>query len=154
MLVFRRSFRTDAYKKNHSNAYPEKWIRFNRCSVEEKAAFFDGKVNYASTLIAHFECEDALTLTFKRDVVDIIIRDVLFDPDDKSTQSTRERAFAMFKPLEDTEVALDDNEDGAQDLNLEAYSVKISSFRRIKMVLGFVSMGASFRSASRFVGVA
>ena len=52
----------------------------------------------------------------------------------------------MFKPLEDAEVALD--EDGAQDLNLEAYRVKISSVCRFKMVLGFILIGASFWSAS------
>ena len=116
--VFRRPFRTDMYKTHHSNAHPEKWSRFLRCSSEEKAAFFDGQVNYASTLMAHFEGEGALTLTFNRDIVDVIIGDVLFDPDDESTQSTRERALAVFKPLEDAAVALD--EDGAQDLNLEA----------------------------------
>ena len=43
---------------------------------------------------------------------------------------------------------------GEQYLNLEAYRVKISSVCRFKMVLGFISMGASFRSASRFVDVA
>ena len=52
----------------------------------------------------------------------------------------------MFKPLEDAEVAFD--EDGAQDLNLEVYRVKISSIHRFKMFLRFISMGASFWSAS------
>jgi hypothetical protein len=150
--VFRRPFRTDMYKKHHSSAHPEMWSRFMGCSSEEKATFFDGQVNYASTLMAHFEGEGALTLTFNRDVVDVIIGDLLFDPDDESTQATRERALAVFKPLEDAAVAVDDDE--AQDLNLEAYRVKISSVRRFRMVLGFIAGGASFRSASRFVGVA
>ena len=82
--------------------------------MEEKATFFDGQVNYASTLMAHFEGKGTLTLMFNRDVVDTIIGDMLFDLDDESMQSTRERALAVFKPLEDAEVAL--SEDGAQDL--------------------------------------
>ena len=125
--VFRLPFRTNVYKKHHSNAHPKTWSRFLSCLVEEKATFFDDQVNYASTLMAHFEGKGALTLTLTRDIVDTIIGDVLFDLDDKSTQSTRERALAVFKPLEDAEVALD--EDGAQDLNLEAYRVSWHSRR-------------------------
>lgn len=94
-----------------------------------------------------------MTLTFHRDVADIIVGDVLLEPDDESTQSTRERALAVFKELGYTEVAHDGNESGAQDLNLEAYSVKISFVCRSKLILGLILMGAFFRSASRFVAV-
>lgn len=58
----------------------------------------------------------------------------------------------MFKPLADAAVTF--NDDQAQDCNLEAYIVRISSVRRFKMVFVFISMGASFRSASQFVGAA
>lgn len=45
--------------------------------------FFDGHVNYSRTLLAHFEIDGALTLTFSRDVVDVIIGDLFSDRDDK-----------------------------------------------------------------------
>jgi hypothetical protein len=154
--VFKTPFHTDAYKKHHANVHPEKWQQYLDFSTEEKETFFDGAFNHASTLMAHFESEGALTLTFNRDIVEVIIGDMLFDPDDEVTQSTRERALAVFKPLEDAAVAVDADDSDAreQDLNREAYRVKITSVCRFKMVIGFISMGASFHSASRFVGVA
>lgn len=83
--------------------------------------FFDGHVSYASTLLTHLDSEGASTLVFNRDVVDVIIKDWFFDPDDESTQATRERALSIFKLLENAVVAFD--KDQAQDRNLEAYRV-------------------------------
>lgn len=74
---------------------------------------------------------------------------MLFDPDEELTQVLLERALTVFKPLEIAAVAID--EDRGQDYILEAYRVKISIVRRFKMVLGLISMRASFRKVSRFV---
>lgn len=41
--------------------------------------FFNGDVNHASTLLAQFESEGALTLTFNHNVADVIIVESLFD---------------------------------------------------------------------------
>jgi hypothetical protein len=128
--------------------------------LEEKRTFFDGVVNHSSTLLAHFESEGALTLTFNRDIVEKVIGDLLFDPDDVSCQSTREKALAIFQHFDDA--ALDEESTGAapsaiipeQELNREAYFLRVNSIRMFKMVIGFVSKGASFRSASRFVAIA
>eukprot|EP00171_Calliarthron_tuberculosum_P004509 IDg4509t1 len=78
------------------------------------------------------------------DIVDVMIGELLFDIDDESVASNRAKALSIFKLHPD--VALDCNED--------VYYVKLVSVRRFKMVLGFVSKGASFRSAARFVDVA
>lgn len=80
--VFKAPFRTDVYKRHHDNVHPEFWQQFLACSVEQKAVFFNSAVNHASTLLTHFESEGALTLMFKRDIVEVIIGDLLFDPDD------------------------------------------------------------------------
>lgn len=53
--------------------------------VKDDEIIFDGHVNYASKLLANFDSEDALALTFTRDVADVIIEDLLFDPHDEST---------------------------------------------------------------------
>lgn len=60
--VFRRPFHSDGYKKHNSSAHPEISSRFLDCSLEEKAMFFDGYVNYDSRLLAHLESGEALTL--------------------------------------------------------------------------------------------
>lgn len=106
--------------------------------------------------MAQFEGKNALKLTFNRDILEGIDGDLLFDQDDESTQSTHKRALADFRPLEDAAAAVDADPLAAweQDINQEAYRVKTTSAPRFKMVLGFISMGASFRSSSRFVNVA
>ena len=109
------------------------------CSVEEKATFFENEANYGSTLMAYFEGEVTQTILFNHDIVEVIIGDLLFNPDDELTQATRERALAVFRPLEDAAVA--DDAGTGQDMNLEAYRVKITSVCRFKMVLGFILMG-------------
>jgi hypothetical protein len=149
--VFKSPFRADSYKRHMEDSHPQKWREYSACAGEQKAVFFDGVTNYASTIMAHMETEGAMTLTFNRDVVEVIIGDLLFDPDDTETQPTRERALSIFKPFEDAARA--PGGDG-EDLNLEAYTVVIKHVRRFRMVQGFISMGASFRSASKFVGVA
>jgi hypothetical protein len=158
--IFKLPFRTDSYQRHHATAHPEKWDEFSRASLEENRTFFDGVVNHSSTLLAHFESEGALTLTFNRDIVEKVIGDLLFDPDDASCQSTREKGLAIFQHFDDA--ALDEESTGAtpsaiipeQELNPEAYLVRVNSVRMFKMVIGFVSKGASFRSASRFVAIA
>jgi hypothetical protein len=146
--VFKPPFRTDSYKRHIESAHPQKWEEYSACTNEKKAVFFDGVTNYASTIMAHMETEGAMTLKFNRDVVEVIIGELLFDPDDTDTQPTRDRALSIFKPLEDAALAL--GGDG-EDL---AYTVVIKHVRRFRLVQGFISKGASFRSASKFVGVA
>ena len=88
-------------------------------------------------------------ITFNRNV----IGELLFDTDDEATQSMREIALAVFKPLEDEAVLVDASDSSAREkcLNWEAQRVKITSVRSFKMILEFTSMGESFRSASRFL---
>ena len=82
-------------------------------------------------------------LMFNRGIVEVIIGDLLFDQDDEATQSTRDRVLAVFKPLEDAAVMVDDSDLSAryQDLNREAHRFKIMSVRRFKMITGFILMG-------------
>lgn len=152
--VFHAPFRTDSYRRHLVLAHPQQWKVFEQCSKAEKATFFDGVANQTNIVMpSRSESEGALMLTFNRDIVEVIIGNLLFDPVDEETQCTREKALAVFKPFEDA-VVRENASDAEQDLNRDVYRVKISSVRRFKMVLGFISMGASFRSASRFVDVA
>lgn len=85
--VFRRPFRTDIYKNHHFSAHLEMWSCFLGCLVEEREVFLDGHINNASTLLAQFESESALTITFNCDIVDVMTGDLRSDPDDESTQA-------------------------------------------------------------------
>ena len=91
--------------------------------------------------MAYFESYETLMISFNRDVVEVMIGDLLFDVDDDSVAPTGTRALSAFKLHSDV----------APDCNEEVYHVKLNSVCRFKLVLGFVSKGASFRSAARFV---
>ena len=75
--------------------------------TEQKAIFFNAAVHHASTLMAQFVSKGALTLTLNRDIVQVVIGDLLFDRDDEAPQSRQERSLAFFKPLEDAYVVFD-----------------------------------------------
>lgn len=70
--------------------------------------------NFNNTLISHFDGEQHLTYTINRDIVDIIIGDMMFNPDDEELAPTRERALRIFKLLPD---AHGDGDDGEKDMN-------------------------------------
>ena len=104
--MFKTPFCTNVNKKHHANIHPKKWQQYLACLTEERETFFDGAVDHASTLLAHFNSKGNLTLTFNCDIVEVIIGDMLFDLDDETTQSMHERDLAIFKPLEDAVVAV------------------------------------------------
>lgn len=141
--VFTLPFRSDSYTRHHKSAHAVKWAEYQALSDDMKATFFDIPVKHASTMLAHFESSETLVLSFNRDVVEVMIGDLLFDVDDDSVAPTRARALSAFKLHSDV----------APDCNEGVYHVKLNSVRRFKLVLGFVSKGASFRSAARFVEV-
>lgn len=126
------------------------------CSREEKAKFLDSAVNHTSTLFNNFEIEGFLTLIVHPIIVDVIIGDLIFNHNDKSAHSTDEGALAVFVLIEDAAVVRDGGYSAAreQDLDREAYRVKIESVRIFKMVLGFIAKWISFRGASGFVNLA
>lgn len=80
----------------------------------------------------------------KRQVQHDLIGDLLIDVDDESVYATRSWALLVFH----------EHKDAAQDENVEVYRVNVEAIRRLKMVLGFVAKGTSFRSACPFVDVA
>lgn len=95
--------------------------------------------------MVHFESEGGLKITFNSEIIEVIIGDLLLDPDE-ARHSTRERALAFLEPLEDAEVVENpsDSADREKDLNREAYRVKITSVSRFKMVFEFIYMGNRF----------
>lgn len=136
-------FRCDVCTRQNENAHPERWAEFQQLFTLGKSTYFDKAVSHENTLLDPFDSHGAFILMFNRDIVENVIGDLLHNGGDDSAQSTRARAPSVFKMGED---ALP--KDGT-----EVYSVKIEFVLRIKMVSGFVSNGASFQSASRFVDV-
>lgn len=126
----------------------------NYCALsdDEKKKYFP-RVNFNNTLAAHFDGEKPLNFFIDRDIVDVIIGDMLFNPDDEEAVPTRERALQVFKLVSITEPEAAD-EEGEQDVtNMARYKVEIKSSRLFHLLVGFVACGSSFRMAARLVNI-
>ena len=141
-------FRTDNYVQHLLQQHPKKWAEYQALnSAEEKKAFFQAvDVPFVSTLTAHFERESVLRFLINKSIVDVIIGNLLFHPDDVDG-CIFSRALSLFKRLE----ADDDAGANGTDLNQDAYIVEINTPKRFSLVVGCVALGASFRMASKMV---
>jgi hypothetical protein len=65
-------------------------------STEQKRTFFQTTIAFVNTLESHFGMrEQPLVFKINKEIVDVIIGDMLFDPDDFGTVS-QERAIGIF----------------------------------------------------------
>ena len=102
--------------------HPEAFAEYDVLCADEKKAYFEERVSLRSTLHAHFDGEKKYVFTINKNIVDVIIGDMLFDPDDDDATSTREKALAVFQLFQD---AADPDHQSAdidddQDRNREA----------------------------------
>jgi hypothetical protein len=142
-IKYFRSFRAQYYKQHLEKQHPDEWTSYQALNKQEKETFFEGRQVIANTLHAHLDIgEDAFVFLVNRKIVDVVVGDLLFDPDDDDVEVSRERALALFNLQED---AADDDE--AQD----AYTVTIKSSRQFRVVVKFVACGTSFRLTSRLL---
>ncbi|KAH6573087.1 hypothetical protein BASA62_003121 [Batrachochytrium salamandrivorans] len=77
-------FRTDNYMQHLVQQHPKKWSEYEVLkSAEEKEAFFHAvDVPFVSTLAAHFEREGMLRFLINKSIVEVIIGNLMFHPDD------------------------------------------------------------------------
>lgn len=127
---FKRPFRADNFTRHLNLVHPSHWKRYSAASDEEKKTFFN-QPNLSNTMLAHVDRDQPLYFEIKRSIVDEIIGDLLFDADDVEVHGSMATALSIFKPASD-----------------EIYKVKIGSPRLFNLLVGYVSNGASFRSAA------
>ena len=81
-----------------------------------------------------------------KNIIDVIIGEMLFHPDDSNEEVTKERALAIFEdvlqPIENA-----DNSDLQQD----RYRFIVKNWAQFDLVVDYVSVGASFQMASLIV---
>ena len=88
------SFRPELYESHHQGQHKEQWTIYKALDADSKKIFFEKVVPHASTLHSHFGSrEHPLILTFRKDVIEVIIGSLFFNPDDPDEVS---RARAMF----------------------------------------------------------
>jgi hypothetical protein len=103
---FRCPFRVDVYTKHMITQHPVNWERYSASSNREKATFFDEstpavrrnkvqpRVGQARQPICHVE---PIHYFVNKDIVDVFIGDILFDPDEND--ASKERALSIFEDV-------------------------------------------------------
>jgi hypothetical protein len=96
------TFRADGYRRHLQLQRAETWKKYKGLlSKAEKEAFFlQANVPFASTMNAHMEVERPLCFHFNLAIVEVIIGNLLFHPDDIAG-TTQSRAMLLFKKLEE-----------------------------------------------------
>jgi hypothetical protein len=131
---FRCPFRVDVFKSHMLSQHSVNWERYASLPKKEKARFFEesSPVVHRNTLRSHFaEVQVPAHYFVNRNIVDVIIGEMLFDPDDSTI--SRERALSMFEKDSDR------------------YRIVVKNPIQFRLIIGFISGGASFRMACRFL---
>jgi hypothetical protein len=137
-MAWTESFRTNKYTDHHEQQHPIEWARYKAFSFDEKAKFFAGMTPYTNTMLSHINVGLAaapLELYVLSTIVDIVISDMFFHPD-KQGGTTQTTALKSFKRV-----------DGVDNY----YEVRIPNPVQFRLVVSWVSGGASFRQCVRFV---
>eukprot|EP00171_Calliarthron_tuberculosum_P016065 IDg16065t1 len=153
------TFRTDHYMQHLLQKHPEKWSVYAGidCEQDKEAFLSTVEVPFANTLDAHFERSGTVRFLINARIVEVIIGDLLFDPNDVEGLS-RSRALSLFKLVEPDDGARnssgDDNDNDVPVSSLilrEEYMVEIKTAKRFHLLVDAVSLGASFRMGARMV---
>lgn len=140
---YRAPFRVDNMRAHAESQHKEKWLEYKVLCDADKKIFFDGVTPISNTLRAHFDGENHIRFDVERDIVQVLVGDLLFDPEAEGAAVEKEAALRFFTVLEDSESESDDeDEDEEKD-----YTVFIKSSRLFHLIVRFVARGASFRMA-------
>ena len=96
-----KTFRTDHYVQHLKQQHAQKWLEYTKlCGGEDHDAFFKaGDVAFTNTIEAHFDGSGTLRLPINKRIVEVVIGDMLFNPDGIAGV-THDRALSLFKLVE------------------------------------------------------
>ena len=156
-----RSYRTDKYETHHKSEHPRKYAEYKAILEQHQAnpaarkeavkLFFK---NGTKGLNSFFDGNKAVVFSFDRQIVDVLIKEVLFDPDDldENVMETKEKAMSIFKQPEQVDSDVEDQDDAAVPDECYYY-VSIPQAKLFKATVEFVAAGNTFRQASINIGI-
>lgn len=137
---FRAPFRSDNMKLHCLSQHKDQFEQYSALSEDEKKVYFDQITPISNTLRAHFDGETELLFTFERDIVRVLVADMLLDPEDEGAEQEAESALRFFTVMEGS--SDDDEEDDEK-----YYTVVIKSARLFHLISRFIARGVTFRMA-------
>ncbi|KAI9920777.1 hypothetical protein PsorP6_000027 [Peronosclerospora sorghi] len=92
------SFRSELYESHHKGQHATHWSAYQALDHDSKKKFFDNVQPHANTLHSHSGSRDQpLYFVLHRGVIEVIIGDIFFNPDDHGSVS-QQRFLALFVP--------------------------------------------------------
>jgi len=126
---FKPPFRVELFRKHHEGQHSSIWQQYQSTSGEDKDTFFDDYTSYANTLFAKIQhAQTPFTFDIDAPIVDTIIGDMFFHPDDHASTS-RANALRLFKRNEDT----------------NGYKVTRDNSLQFGLIVDLIAAGLSFR---------
>jgi hypothetical protein len=151
------SFAPQNYRSHHESQQTDLWAEYNSLSNEEKRTHFDGKTNRANTLHRYVHLEyDSLTFHVSVPIVDVIISDLFFRPDEVLVDFDNDddeddggAAIAIAKKAvaraKQKTLALKLFVKDVANIDEDEYVVTIKGTMRYELAMDHVSTGMSFR---------
>ncbi|CAM6051710.1 unnamed protein product [Sphagnum compactum] len=153
-------FHADVMIKHMESQHQEKWNEYQALSPSDQVKFFDGIVSRNNTLHRYIEIDgDELTFKISNAVIDTIIGELLFRPEDEMAAlehddgevldpNITERAARLIK-LKRNALLLFKPDGKADD---GSYIVVIKNVKRFQLIIKHASCGMSFRQIAAAIG--
>lgn len=126
---FKRPFRAEHYRRHVMDPHPAAWSSYQALPLDAKLTHFDDKIQHTNTISTSFgPAQTPLNFDIDRAIVDVIIGDMFFHPDDHG-QAGQKVALKLFNKNE----------------NADGYKVIISNPLQFQLIIDFIVMGLSFR---------
>ena len=126
---FKPPFRTELFRKHHEKQHLSIWRQYQSASEQDKSTFFDDYTVYENTLFAKFQpAQTPFTFDIDAPIIDIIIGDMFFHPDDHGGTS-HSNALRLFQ----------------QNDNTDGYKVTRNNSLQFGLIIDLIAAGLSFR---------
>ena len=133
------SFRVDNYKSHLRIQHACKWSEYQTINDDDDAIakFFDTDVPFTNTLNAHFDIEKSQSFVINKEIVEMVIGGMLFDPEDEDKQVTKERVLSIFTKNNDS----------------DSYTFEIKNLHLYRLALRYIACGSTLWLCARLLQV-
>jgi hypothetical protein len=121
--------------------------RVSRARTKRKEVVFDiGTISGSQTTMHAFaaHCAPQLRALIDKDIVDVIIGEMMFHPEDMDG-ITRARLLESFVPT------LESSEDAADAGGVSRYAITVTNTKQFQLVGQYLAAGLSFRQVSQVI---
>jgi len=156
--MYTKPWRQDHMKRHMLEQHQERSKEYLSLSVSQKTSYFDpstaGATRKEDSPKGRFFLppptnDEQLNIWLDKAIVEGIIGNLLFDPDDDEDISTKERFLSVFKLQDDDEALCDDPHEEEENAGLERYLATVRSKLQFYSCIKMVSSGLSFRQVSK-----